>query len=281
MNAWASTNLANMGDHPVEALITSAFLFGPDPWACLRSIALAGAMLAFLVIRFGDMRAVALIAAGQVLGTLVSEGLLAARISAGQADPALRATLDVGPSYVIVSALAAVVAAGARRWHRWTALAALVVRAPHITSGLTTLGVTPVGHITALSTGMLLAWGLRSSDAVRGQFPGAPEERRIALERFLARRPELMPYAGNLLRRCRQSPAPTRHRAARGRDVAEVRGVRGGGADTTRNHPRSPEVRPLARNRLAAGEAGESGPVGEGGALGDVEDGGVEGAVDY
>ncbi|MGW3208402.1 rhomboid-like protein [Streptomyces sp. NPDC001135] len=165
VNAWASTNLANMGDHPVEALIASAFLFGADPWACLRSIALAGAMLAFLVIRFGNMRAVALIAAGQVLGTLVSEGLLAARIAAGQADPALRATLDVGPSYVIVAALAAVVAAGARRWHRWTALAALAVRAPHITSGLTTLGVTPVGHVTALSTGLLLAWGLRSSDA--------------------------------------------------------------------------------------------------------------------
>ncbi|MGW3124308.1 rhomboid-like protein [Streptomyces sp. NPDC001107] len=165
VNAWASTNLANMGDHPVEALITSAFLFGADPWASLRGIAFAGAMLAFLVIRFGNMRALALIAAGQVLGTLVSEGLLAARIAAGQADPALRATLDVGPSYVIVSALAAVVAAGARPWHRWTALAALVVRAPHIMSGLTTLRVTPVGHVTALSTGLLLAWALRSPAA--------------------------------------------------------------------------------------------------------------------
>ncbi|MGY4925803.1 rhomboid-like protein [Streptomyces sp. 900105755] len=164
VNAWASTNLANMGDHPVEALIASAFLFDADPWACLRSIAFTGAVLAFLVIRFGNMR-VALIAAGQVLGTLVSEGLLAARIAAGQADPALRTTLDVGPSYVIVSALAAVVVAGAQRWHRWTALAALAMRAPHITSGLTTLGVTPVGHVTALSTGLLLAWGLRSSDA--------------------------------------------------------------------------------------------------------------------
>src|SRR5690242_8269923 len=45
VNAWASTNLANMGDHPVEALIASVFLFGPDPWACLRGITLAGAML--------------------------------------------------------------------------------------------------------------------------------------------------------------------------------------------------------------------------------------------
>ncbi|MFF4361067.1 rhomboid-like protein [Streptomyces sp. NPDC001604] len=165
VNAWASTNLANLGDHPVEALTTSAFLFGADPWASLRGIAFAGAMLAFLAIRFGSMRALALVAAGQVLGTLVSEGLLAARIAAGQADPALRVMVDVGPSYVIVSGLAAVVVAGARRWHRWTAFAALVVRAPHITSGLTTLGVTPVGHVTALFTGMLLAWALRASNA--------------------------------------------------------------------------------------------------------------------
>ncbi|CAL2068192.1 MULTISPECIES: rhomboid-like protein [Streptomyces] len=170
VNAWASTNLANLGDHPIEALITSAFLFGADPSACLRGIAIAGVVLAFLVIRFGNMRAVALIAAGQVLGTLVSEGLLAVRIAAGQADPALRATLDVGPSYVIVSALAAVAVAGARRWHRWTALAALAVRAPHIMSGLTTLAVTPVGHVSALSTGILLAWGLRSP-RVRNRYP--------------------------------------------------------------------------------------------------------------
>ncbi|MFG2721700.1 rhomboid-like protein [Streptomyces sp. NPDC048416] len=165
VNAWASTNLANMDDHPVAALIASPFLFGADPWACLRSIAFTGAMLALLVIRFATMRAIALIMVGHVLGTLVSEGLLAARIAAGHADPALRTTLDVGPSYVIISAMAAVVTAGARRWHRWTALAALAVRAPHIANGLTTLGVTAVGHLTALSTGLLLAWGLRSSEA--------------------------------------------------------------------------------------------------------------------
>jgi hypothetical protein len=34
-----------------------------------------------------------------------------------------------------------------------------------------------------------------------GQFPEVPEERRIAVEQFLAKRPELVPYASNLLRR--------------------------------------------------------------------------------
>ncbi|MFI8076252.1 hypothetical protein ACIF85_47270 [Streptomyces sp. NPDC086033] len=40
-----------------------------------------------------------------------------------------------------------------------------------------------------------------SGRTVYGQFPGVPEERRIAVEQFLAKRPELVPYAGNLLRR--------------------------------------------------------------------------------
>ena len=40
-----------------------------------------------------------------------------------------------------------------------------------------------------------------SDRSVCGQFPGVPEERRIALERFLAKRPELVSYASNLVRR--------------------------------------------------------------------------------
>ena len=40
-----------------------------------------------------------------------------------------------------------------------------------------------------------------SGRSVCGEFPGVSEERRIALERFLAKRPELVPYASNLLRR--------------------------------------------------------------------------------
>ncbi|WP_330262280.1 hypothetical protein [Streptomyces griseorubiginosus] len=42
--------------------------------------------------------------------------------------------------------------------------------------------------------------------SVRGQFPEIPEHRRIAVERFLAERPELVPYAGNLLRRADIAP---------------------------------------------------------------------------
>jgi hypothetical protein len=40
-----------------------------------------------------------------------------------------------------------------------------------------------------------------SDRPVCDQFPEIPEERRIAVERFLTKRPELVPYASNLLRR--------------------------------------------------------------------------------
>ncbi|WP_405526395.1 hypothetical protein OG426_28860 [Streptomyces canus] len=45
--------------------------------------------------------------------------------------------------------------------------------------------------------------GLESASdrTVCGQFPEIPEDRRIAVERFLAKRPELVPYASNLLQR--------------------------------------------------------------------------------
>jgi hypothetical protein len=34
-----------------------------------------------------------------------------------------------------------------------------------------------------------------------GWFPETPEERRLAVDRFLAERPQFVPYAGNLLQR--------------------------------------------------------------------------------
>ncbi|GAA3834177.1 hypothetical protein GCM10022403_078810 [Streptomyces coacervatus] len=45
--------------------------------------------------------------------------------------------------------------------------------------------------------------GLEAAAArtVFGPFPEIPEDRRIAVERFLAKRPELVPYARNLLQR--------------------------------------------------------------------------------
>ncbi|MFL6054519.1 MAG: hypothetical protein ACJ72W_16610 [Actinoallomurus sp.] len=74
---------------------------------------------------------------------------------------------DVGPSYIIMSALLATVLYGTARaparglfttsrWCRLGALAGLIVLAPYIFDGLSHLDVAAVGHVVALVTGAAL-----------------------------------------------------------------------------------------------------------------------------
>jgi hypothetical protein len=90
--------------------------------------------------------------AGQLVGTLVSEGLLAWRIDRGDADEALRGALDIGPSYVVVALLVAGVVGG-RRFERVPALVCFALLAPYLFDGLAGLDVTAVGHTTAVAVG--------------------------------------------------------------------------------------------------------------------------------
>jgi hypothetical protein len=50
--------------------------------------------------------------AGQVAGTVVSEGIVGYRVRAGQLPAADRYLTDVGPSYVVVSAIVIAVVCG-------------------------------------------------------------------------------------------------------------------------------------------------------------------------
>jgi len=111
----------------------------------------------------GNWRTVAVCAAGQVIGTLVSEGIVAYRVSQGLLPGADRNLIDVGPSYVVVSAIAVAVLYGS--WPARAAAAldlALLVGVGNIFGGLSTLNVTAVGHATALAVGVAggsaLAW---------------------------------------------------------------------------------------------------------------------------
>ncbi len=84
----------------------------------------------------------------------------------GSLPPAWSHIQDAGPSYVVVSAIVVVVMFGT--WlTRVTALAvfAVLVFVGHIFSGLTSLHVAAVGHLTAVVTaatlGIVLAVGQR------------------------------------------------------------------------------------------------------------------------
>ena len=102
LTAWASTSVVNLEHDPVGSLVVSAFVTGGSPvaWTALIALAVFGANRAV------GNGAVALVClAGQVIGSLLSEGIVAYRVDVGQLPLSDRHLTDVGPSYVVMSAI--------------------------------------------------------------------------------------------------------------------------------------------------------------------------------
>jgi hypothetical protein len=191
---WASTNVHNLQHDPVGCMIVSAFFpqGSARAWPALIALALFGANRAL-----GNVRTVVVCAAGHVVGTLVSEGILDYRVAHGALPESSRFILDVGPSYVVVAAIAAAVLYGS-----WAARAAAVLDlavlafAGDIFAGLGHLDVAAVGHVTAIATGALTAtlavaqrrWRRQAAPAVAASSMGEIPARR-ADDRAAQRRP--------------------------------------------------------------------------------------------
>jgi Rhomboid-like protein len=148
--AWASTDVARLEHEPAGPLLVSALVtpgyFGA--WPVLIALALFGANRAL-----GNVRTALVCLAGHVVGSLVSEGIVAYRLDAGQLPAADRYLIDVGPSYVVVSAIVIALACGS--WLARVLAAvdlALLVFPGDIFGGLSQLGVAAVGHLTAMLT---------------------------------------------------------------------------------------------------------------------------------
>jgi hypothetical protein len=168
--AWASTNVHNLTRDPVGCMIASAFFPAASllVWPLIIAATMLGANGAL-----GNWRTAVTCAAGHVIGTLVSEGILWYRIDHGTRPAADRLIQDVGPSYVVVTAIAV-----ALLWGSWLArLSAALAFAGlifigGIFSGLSHLELTPVGHVTALvvgvTVGSYLAWDRRRRPAAAG-----------------------------------------------------------------------------------------------------------------
>lgn len=172
---WASTNVANLEHEPVLPLLLSAFV-APGyllTWPVLIALALFGANRAV-----GNARIALVCLAAHVIGTLVSEGIVAYRVDAGQLSAASRHLTDVGPSYVVVAAVVVALACGGSRQASsagtWLARAlaaidlVILVFPGDIFGGLSQLDVAAVGHLTAMLTAavaVILFWqrGRRSS----------------------------------------------------------------------------------------------------------------------
>ena len=158
--AWASTSVHNLEHHPAGALVTSAFF--PTSYLLVWPVLIVLALPAASSV-LGTWRTALTCAAGQLLGTVVSEGIVAYRVADGSLPPADRFLLDVGPSYVVMAAIGVALLYG--RWLARAAAAAdlvLLIFVGQVFAGLSRLEVAPVGHVTALLTGAvsatLLVW---------------------------------------------------------------------------------------------------------------------------
>jgi len=163
LTGWASTNVHNLSHDPLGSLVVSAFLTQGSAWAWTVLIALAmfGANGVL-----GNWRTAVVCAAGQVFGTLVSEGIVGYRVARGLLPAADRYLVDVGPSYVVVSAIIVALLYGS--WLARAAAAldlALLVFVGDIFGGLSSLDIAAVGHLTAMIVGAggggLLVWQRR------------------------------------------------------------------------------------------------------------------------
>jgi hypothetical protein len=154
--AWASTNLANLGDHPIGAMVTSAFITEGS----LLSWGLT-AMVGLVVLNWslGNWRTAALVGTAHVLGTVISQGILAYKISAGVAPQTDRYIIDVGPSYVVACALVAGAAFGLGA-QRLPAAGGFALFAPNSFLGLPTLEVSSVGHFCSVVIALAVGWPL-------------------------------------------------------------------------------------------------------------------------
>jgi hypothetical protein len=150
---WASTSVVNLEHHPIGSLVMSAIVTGNHPgvWPALAS---AGLITADRLL--GPARALLLCGSAQVVGTLISEGIVAYRVQDGLLPGSALSQLDVGPSYVVVSALTLAVLAGSWR-PRVIALAGLLALSPYLFTGLSRFDVAAVGHLVSIAIGVATA----------------------------------------------------------------------------------------------------------------------------
>lgn len=148
----ASTNLTNMADHPVRALLASPFMIQGD-WGSWAKAALCVLVLFPAERWLGSLRATAVFVAGHVGATLLTQGAIMWGIHQGIVPSSAANMVDVGMSYGV----AAVVGVLTYRWSQPLA------RLAWAGFWLVYLGYDPLfdptftgfGHVLAILTGFL------------------------------------------------------------------------------------------------------------------------------
>ena len=161
--AWASTNVVNLGTHPVGALVASALIVNGsllDPGTVITLWLGVGGALWWLESRRGPVCAAAVYLGGHVGATLLTVPVILAAIRAGRYPDGVRTAIDVGISYGAEAVLAAVVVI-LPRW-AWAPWAVFVVGWPLLDADWSGLlpDFTTVGHLIAATIGFVLGLAL-------------------------------------------------------------------------------------------------------------------------
>jgi hypothetical protein len=153
--AASSTSLDNLARRPVAVLLVSAVWLSGRAWV-LYAVAFT-AVLAPLERRLGVLRTLGIVLAGHVLVSVVTEVGVGAGIWLGALPSSAAPRLDVGASYLLVTALGAAIGllpARVRRPALGVAVLAFVL--PLLLDGLE---MTNVGHLLCLGVGAV-SWPL-------------------------------------------------------------------------------------------------------------------------
>ena len=161
--AWASTNVVNLGTHPVGALAASALIVNGDllaPGTVLTFWLGVVVALWWLEVRRGPGRAAVVYLGGHVGATLATMPVILAAVHVGRYTEDTRTAVDVGISYGAQAALAAVVVT--LPWWAWAPGAVVVLGWPLLDAEWSGLlpDFTTVGHLVAAGIGAILGVAL-------------------------------------------------------------------------------------------------------------------------
>ncbi|MBU4337432.1 MAG: hypothetical protein KJ548_12780 [Actinobacteria bacterium] len=147
-----STNLDNLASRPIEVMIGSAIWDGHAAWWFLLVFA---AFHARVERWLGTWRWLTVVLGAHVIGTLISQGVVAIAIARGALPTSMAGTDDYGVSYTLAGAIGVLAYRFAPTGRVWYAAAVLAVYSvPFWLPAFGPATFTDIGHLTALVVGL-------------------------------------------------------------------------------------------------------------------------------
>lgn len=148
----ASTNLENLVHRPVRVLVDSAIW---DSHSVVWLLLVLGAVSWTVERWLGTGRWFAVLFGAHVIGTLISQGVVALQIAHGLAPSSAAVVMDYGVSYAMAGALGVLAYRLPARWQAVYVTVALAdFTAPFWLPGHAPVTFTDLGHLVALLTGL-------------------------------------------------------------------------------------------------------------------------------